>query len=141
MSNYKEIFENVLNEYKIPDTGSNPDDVKFDDEVDASVFEVNPMDSNVGFKSNNMKRDINDLKEILESINGMTDKMKSISEKLAELTRSFGDIGKSSKTVANINQKLHDLNGELEGYIISLPAQKGEEEKNMEPNIEGGADY
>ena len=50
--------------------------------------------------------------------------MKSISEEIAKLSRSFADIGKTSKTAATINQKLRDMIGELEGYIIALPAQK-----------------
>jgi hypothetical protein len=132
MAEYKRIFENVLlDEFKIPDTQRRPEDVEISDEVDANIFNTDPMDDNVGYKNDNMERDVAELKGILEDVSNMTIKMKSISEQLAELKRSFADIGKSSKTVANINQKLHDLNGELEGYIISLPAQKDDEEEEM----------
>lgn len=134
MPEYEKTFKTVLNEYDIPDTSRNREDVKISDEVDDEAFNVNPMDANVGFRSNNMERDVDQLKSILEKINQMTDEMKNISETIASLERSFGDIGKTSKTVANINQKLHDLNGELEGYIISLPAQKNEREAEMAPD-------
>ena len=133
MSKYKKVFTKTLNEYNIPDMARNPRDVQVSDEVDAETFNVDPMDADVGFKSNNMERDIEELKSILSEVGQMTQKMKDISENIASLGRSFSDIGKTSKTVANINQKLHDLNGELEGYIISLPAQKDENEAEMAP--------
>lgn len=137
MPEYTNVFKKVLNEYKTPDITRNRGDVEVSDEVDAETFNVNPMDSDVGFRNNNMERDVEELKGILDEVGQMTEKMKAISENIATLGRSFSDIGKTSKTVANINQKLHDLNGELEGYIISLPAQKDEKEAEMAPD-QGG---
>lgn len=134
MPEYEKTFKTVLKEYDIPSISRNRDDVKISDEVGDEAFNVDPMDANVGFRSNNMERDIGELKSILEKIGRMTEEMKNISETIASLGRSFNDIGKSSKTVANINQKLHDLNGELEGYIISLPAQKNEKENELGSN-------
>ena len=137
MPEYKRVFEKVLNEYNLPNMSRNRDDVKLSDEVDPNTFNVDPMDADVGFRNNNMERDVERLKSILKEIGTVNEKMKKISENVASLERSFSGIGKTSKTIATINQKLHDLNGELEGYIISLPAQKNEKEAEMAPE-QGG---
>jgi len=133
MPEYSRVFKKTLKEYNIPDTSRNLDDVKLSDEVDSEVFNVDPTNVNVGFKSSNTERDVKELKNILNQIEQMADKMKSISEEIASLDRSFLDIGKTSKTVANINQKMKDLIGELEGYVISLPAQKDKDTENPTP--------
>lgn len=126
---YEYVFKSVLNEYSVPDISRNRDDVQIAPEVGDEAFNVDPANVNVGFKSNNTEHDVKKLKAILNEISNMSDKLKEISESVASLDRSFSGIGKSSKTVANINQKLLDLVGELEGYVISLPAQKDDAEK------------
>lgn len=132
MPEYKRVFTKALNEYQEPSIKRNPNDVQFSDELkNPEAFNVDPLDSDVGFRSNNMERDVEELKAVLSEVGQMTEKMKGISEDIAQLERSFSGIGKASKSVATINQKLHDLNGELEGYIISLPAQKDENEEEM----------
>jgi hypothetical protein len=137
MPEYVSKFKKVLKEYDNVDITRNPDDANINGNVPPEEFNVEPMDADVGFRSNNMERDVDVLKGVLEDIEKINGKMKQISETVAGLERSFNGIGKTSKTIANINQKLHDLNGELEGYIISLPAQKDDQEAEMAPEEEG----
>ena len=136
MAEYKRVFVKALNEFREPDITRNPDDVKFADDVDAEAFNVDPMDANVGFRNNNVERDREKLDTIIDKIDQIIDTLPSMSQELAALERSFDGIGKASKTVATVNQKLNDMKGELQGYIISLPAQKKEEEADMAPEGE-----
>ena len=133
---YEKIFGSVLTEFTMPDTSRKTDDIQFDPDTDTEAFNVDPMDANVGYKTSNVVREVKELKTILSDVTKMSSNMKYISKQIASLSRSFADIGKTSKTVATINQKLHDLNGELEGYIISLPAQS-DETSDMTHNNEG----
>jgi len=133
MSEYKRYFEKILHEYDIPDMKRNPDDVQFDDETDVDAFNVDPLDANVGFKNNNMQRDRENLDKIISDVDSIIERLPKMSEQLAALERSFSGIGSASKTVAAVNQKLNDMKGELQGYIISLPAQKDEKEAEMQP--------
>jgi hypothetical protein len=139
MPEYRKIFGKVLNEWKIPDTKRNPDDVKIDSEVDAEPFNTQPNDVNVGFRNNNILRDRQKLDDIIRDVDNIIDILPTLSEKLAFLERSFDGIGKSSKTVAAVNQKLNEMIGELQGYIIALPAQKDEQEAEMAPDQIGEA--
>ena len=139
MPEYRKIFGRVLNEYKIPNTERNPDDVKIASEVDPEPFNTEPNDAQVGFRSNNVARDREKLDAIIGEVDDIINKLPTLSEELASLERSFDGIGKSSKTVAAVNQKLNDMKGELQGYIISLPAQKDEQEAEMAPDQIGEA--
>mgnify|MGYP003150005601 CR=1 FL=1 len=134
MPEYRKIFGRVLNEYKIPNTERNPDDVQIDSETDPEPFNTQPNDAQVGFRSNNVARDREKLDNIIRDVDNIIDILPTLSEKLASLERSFDGIGKSSKTVAAVNQKLNEMIGELQGYIIALPAQKDEEEAEMAPD-------
>jgi len=132
---YKQIFERVLSEFQKPDITRNPDAIQYQDDTDPKDFDVDPMSANVGFKSNNMERDVRELKSTIEDLNSISNQMKKLSEKIAALERSFDGIGKVSKTIAAINQKVRDLSGEIEGYIISLPSQKNDQEEDSQPDI------
>lgn len=136
MAEYKRVFVKALNEFQSPDITRNPDDVKFSDEADTEAFNVDPMDANVGFRDNNVERDREKLDSIIDQIDQIIDALPTMSQDLASLERSFDGIGKASKTVATVNQKLNDMKGELQGYIISLPAQKDEKEADMAPQEE-----
>jgi len=140
MPEYKKVFGKVLKEFQAPDITRNSSDVQVSDEVDAETFNVDPMDANVGFQSNNIERDRQKLDAIIDEIDSIIEKLPPMSQELASLERSFDGIGKSSKTVATVNQKLNDMKGELQGYIISLPAQKDDKEAEMAPE-QGQGEY
>ena len=139
MSNYKHFFKQIL-EQEQPnfDIRRNPTDANFDYETDPNDFNVEPMDANVGFQSTNISDDTEELKQILKDINGMAESMQSINFKIVKLRRTFSDIGKVSDSIAKINENLRELVGKLEGYVISLPAQKDKEEKDQATEVMPG---
>ena len=135
MPEYAEKFKRLLREEL--DISRNRDDARIVGDVPPEEFDVDPMSADVGFRSNNMERDRGNLDKIISEVETIIDKLPTLSQELAKLERSFDGIGQASKTVATINQKLYDMMGELQGYIISLPAQKNDKEDEMEVDMEG----
>lgn len=145
MNLYENYFKRILKEADAmpPDISRDPDAIQFDDELSPEAmdqFNVDPADPNVGFQKNNVHDDVVKLKNIIDSLNKISSKIKDIGGDITSLERSFNGISNATNGIGGINGDIIKMTGELEEYIITLPAQvlKQKKEQEKEQNEIGG---
>jgi len=133
-NDYTMIFKKTLTESEVPNIDRDPNAVSFSSDLDPEQmqqFNVEPMDPNVGMPDVNMDRDVEQVKEIVQKLSGMAKEIESLSQTVVSLERNFKGITKITDSFGDVYQQIHDLEGNLGKFIISLPATKKEEEEKQ----------